>query len=715
MNPLTLQEIANGLRVHRTSAVRRAQKESWPFVEIEANGGKTKVFPLDTLPIDVQLAIVNKDLEEIQPGESEQHSPVSVPNAPSLNDKEKQKALLKADILRLYHRALAAAPWGDKLAARERFIATYNAGLTWPNLYKAIGPLSWKTLEQWTVKIKKNGNDCFHLADRRGRHLRGSSKLSAEQTDIVLRCILRPNKPPIAEAVRMARAVMTQKGIADGHSEATYRRWIHNWRDRNYHTWVFVREGAKAWTDECAHYIERDYDAIEVGDIVVADGHNLNFEILNPWTGKRQNHMTLILFYDMKSNMPLGWELMPTENTAAISSALRRAVIRLGKYPRVVYLDNGRAFKARFFKGSQDFEEAGYSGLYSRMGCETIYAWPYHGQSKTVERFFGTFAELERMNALSYTGTSIDNKPPRLQRGEKLHRKLHEKQFGDRCLTMAEAHRAIAAWFDIYASRKQQAGHLKNKSPMEIFMAGRGPGVNRAELTWLMMSIEVKTIHRNGITFQGQNYYHPALYGRRHPVTVRYDLQDTSSLWIFDQQGELICEATPTEKLHPAAGQLGTEEDKQKLRRHIEYKRSQEKEAAASARALLESEILPEHRRQMASLGVDADGKQIAAPSPKLISLDAEKVRRQVEEQERWQKEAEEKDFNDMLEALSDSDRMEKLLELEAQGVELSPRWTAFMSFFSETPAYTDYQEFWEQKRMAFSLMWRNDAGEVCG
>jgi len=33
--------------------------------------------------------------------------------------------------------------------------------------------------------------------------------------------------------------------------------------------------------------------------------------------------------------------------TAAISSALRRAVLRLGKYPRVAYLDNGRAFKGK--------------------------------------------------------------------------------------------------------------------------------------------------------------------------------------------------------------------------------------------------------------------------------------------------------------------------------------------------------------------------------
>ena len=83
--------------------------------------------------------------------------------------------------------------------------------------------------------------------------------------------------------------------------------------------------------------------------------------------------MTLILFYDMKSNMPLGWEIMPTEDTQAISSALRRAIIALGKIPKVVYLDNGRAFKSRFFKGS-DFDEQSFTGIYAQLGIRTIFA-----------------------------------------------------------------------------------------------------------------------------------------------------------------------------------------------------------------------------------------------------------------------------------------------------------------------------------------------------
>ena len=75
-----------------------------------------------------------------------------------------------------------------------------------------------------------------------------------------------------------------------------------------------------------------------------------------------------------------------------------------------MYLDNGRAFRARFFRGV-DLEQSGFEGLFARLGIKTIFAWPYHGQSKTVERFFGSFAELERLSP-TYTGTSIEHKPP---------------------------------------------------------------------------------------------------------------------------------------------------------------------------------------------------------------------------------------------------------------------------------------------------------------
>lgn len=706
----SIREIADAMGVHRVSAQRRAQKEGWEYQEQAVRGGKEKLYIIPQLPKPIQTLLAAKNAAgSIFPAISAGGEIAPIAPPPAMTPKMEEKMRYKAALLALYNRTLAATGWGDKVKARQEFESAYNSGLAWPQLFALLGPVSWKTIESWAIKTKRHHNDCFYLADRRGSHRRGLCGLTDEQSAIFLRCVLRPNKPRISESYRVAQAVMHQKGIANGHSEATYRRWLHRWKSTHYDVWVWAREGAKAWNDKCAFYIERDMNLLQVGDVIVADGHNLNFEIINPWTGKPTNHMALILFFDMRSNMPLGWEIMPTENTAAISSALRRAVLRLGKYPRVAYLDNGRAFKARFFSKSPDFDDAGYAGLYQRMGCQTIHAWPYHGQSKTVERLFGTFAELERLIP-TYTGTSIENKPPRMMRGEKKHRRLHEQQFGDRCLTLEEAHILVASWFDAYAARPQR-GHLDGSTPAELFEAGRGPGVDRAELTWLMMSAEVKTIHRNGITFRGQNYYHPALVGRRHAVRVHYDLQDASSLWVMGQDGVLICEATPVAKVHPAAAQLGTEADKDRLREHIEYKRSQEKAAVSTATDLLRLEVLPEHQRQMEAMGL----QELPAGKPqpkagKVLSLDYEKAMREAQDQLGRQDEIEARERHDGLMQLSEEDRYERLLELEAQGMELGPEWTGYMAYFERTTAYTDHREYWEGRRITNGLMYRSAA-----
>jgi len=47
-------------------------------------------------------------------------------------------------------------------------------------------------------------------------------------------------------------------------------------------------------------YIERDISKLEVGDVLIADGHVLNFQVINPFTGK-PTRATLVGFLDWKS------------------------------------------------------------------------------------------------------------------------------------------------------------------------------------------------------------------------------------------------------------------------------------------------------------------------------------------------------------------------------------------------------------------------------
>ncbi len=408
----------------------------------------------------------------------------------------------------------------------------------------------------------------------------------------------------ISTSVRIIQARCKAEDIAVP-SEDTIRRWVKTYSETCFGDWTLFRQGEKAFNDKCLISILRDWRLVEVGDIVIADGHTLNFETIDSETGKPRR-MTLLLFLDGASRYPLGWEVMATENVDCISSAFRRACIHLGKVPRVVYLDNGKAFRARFFKGCEDFEQAGFLGLYRDLGCEVIHAWPYHGQSKPIERFFGTMHELEELTP-SYTGWDIAHKPARLHRNEKLHRALHAK-LGRGPLTIEETHQWIGDWFEAYASRPQTRTHLKGKTPGEVFMAGRGPGVDMERLTLMMLQKEVRTISKDGIRLFGRLYWSEELANRRHSVMVRYDMQlSPFTVLVYDHEGNFICEARDrlhyqiAAGIHPAAQILGTETQAQGLTDALELKKRQEHEGKAGIKQITENIILPETQQRQLS------------------------------------------------------------------------------------------------------------------
>lgn len=703
-------DIANALGVTRRAIYKRAEAEHWPYEKVSGRGrGGQKLFPLASLPREVQDAVAvweaRREAEEL---------PAPELKCEGLTERERRSALARADMVRLYSQWLSRAGRGNKVEAREEFIRAYRGG-AWPQLLEILGPkVSWKSIERWKVTIRRD-RDVYLLADKRGSWRRGERSVTEEQAKILLRCALHPNAPLVSEAIRMARAVMRARGIRDGLSDATYRRWLDDFRRKHEHIWVFTREGKSAWNDKCAYYIERDYELLQVGDILVADGHPLNFEIIHPFNGQPKR-MVLLLWYDMKSSYPCGWEIMPTENTDCIASAFRRAVLTLGKIPRVAYLDNGKAFGAKYFTESGDLAQCGVGGLFERLGVQVIHAWPYHGQSKTVERFFGTFAELERWTP-SYCGTSIDKKPPRMKRGEKMHRALWDRTVG-RALTIEEAHWAVATWFDEYAKRPQR-GHLNGRTPLEVFLEGRGDGVDEDALRDLMLAQVVRTIGRNGVRFLGNNYYHPALYGRRHRVLVRYDWREMERVHVYEYEtGEFICTAEQIRAIHPAAAQLGTDEDREALEKAIAFKKAQEREASSICREVLRREVLPEYQRRLEDLTGRSESAVVTPMRPARpagpTDAEIERIRREVAELEAMQPaEPEEvvdvdadpgpelvrEDVRDALRA-EDLARYERLIRAEMSGGGLDAADRTWMRVFESSPEYRRHEAWFEDLRL---------------
>ncbi|KHK02799.1 Mu transposase C-terminal domain-containing protein [Desulfovibrio sp. TomC] len=648
----------------------RADRDSW-LCEVEAcRGGKRRLYLAAALPEDVRAALIAYEGANV---------PAEVSDTP-LTDAQRRKALAKADLVRLYTEVLAKA--ANKGRARDEFITAYTAGV-WSAIRDVLGDVSWKSLERWKLAMRRTGS-ALKLADTRGG-VRLAPVVTERHAQILLALARHPNKPRLAEVCRMAREAFKAASLPDC-ADITLYRYLKKWMTLNFGEWIYARQGKKAWNDLCCPFIERDYDKIAVGDILVADGHALNFEILDPETGKGAR-MELVLWFDMASSYPLGWEILPTENTLAIASALRRACLRLGKFPKVAYLDNGRAFRGKFFNGV-DLTQSGLGGVFQELGIEPLFAWPYHGQSKTIERFFKTFGELERWIP-SYVGTSIESKPPRLMRGEKLHRKVYEAS-GGRPLTLEEAHTAIARWFDAYADRPQR-GHLSGKAPAEAFAAGAGIGLGESDLARLrlcMLSKVVRKIDRNGVSLFGQSYRHPFLHSLRHPVLVRFDDQDRRSVLVYDQSGKnLICEATPAPKVHPAARILGTADDQAVLTGEIAYKKALENQVTANAREFLSSVVLPETQSRMRLV---AAGKAVPpalpeAKAPDVAGIEAAKnaARARIEAAPAYVPPAQ------MAAIVSELDRYEYLFNLAVRdGVALREADADWMARYEQTEEY---------------------------
>ena len=327
-------------------------------------------------------------------------------------------------------------------------------------------------------------------------------------------------------------------------------------------------------------------------------------------------------------------------------------------------------------------------------------------------------------------------------RGEKLHRRIRVLTAGGG-ITLEQAHIALADWFDRYVRRPQPDGHLAGRTPLEVFMEGRGPGVDRERLNDLMMAMTLKHVRRSAIRFNGRQYYHPELHGRTHQVLIRYDLQDPSYIRVHETSGELIGVAEPYEKLHPAAKHLGTAEDQQRLADHCAEHRRQERAASSVASAFLREEFLPLHREQMAAVGIAplpiVKKGAAAAPSPRRLpeksSISAEQweeIQASAGQAEVWEPETEpacdlealEQAAADnvvedavalraRLEALSEPERYMAIVEMEVRGMMVPDRWRDFARYFTNTLEYLNNTEHYEQQRGMLAVQWQAEAGQT--
>lgn len=514
-------------------------------------------------------------------------------------EKAKQNALAKLDLIRKWQEFRWKAV--NKLQADYDFVKLHNSSNSY--LFNVLGKISRGSLHRWKASL--DGTEDYTRLIPNYKYVSINEYrtcLTDEEIKIFMGLLLHPNRICIGKAIALTKYKLKEQGQSFIPADITFRRYAKWFKDNNYDKWVLARDGEKALSDKVEPYIKRDASLLDVGDILVADGHKLAFQVINPFTGK-PCRATLVGFLDWKSTALVGYEIMLEENTQCIASALRNAIINLDMIPKIVYQDNGRAFRAKYFTDDKGFGELGFYGLYAKLGIETVFARPYNARSKVIERFFKEFQEGFEKLMPSYVGSSIINKPAYLKRNEKFHSNLHNallvggvkraRSGADSSPlppiryipTIEETIKMIDMWLKFKNS--QPCTNAPNMTIAEVLENRKKQNIDKSLLDDLMLATEIKTIQQNGVRFLNCDYFDERLYGLKGKVLVKYNLFDLTSVKVFTPKSEYLCTAERVTETHPMAKILGTVEDLEDYKQKIQKQQKLKRKTINSVKKLL--------------------------------------------------------------------------------------------------------------------------------
>lgn len=447
-------------------------------------------------------------------------------------EKSKQIALARLDVVHQWLEFRKKSQ--NKLQADYDFVKLHNSSNS--HLFEILGKISRGSLHRWYSMLNGAEDYTKLLPQYKYSTVREyRTVLNNEEIKIFMGLLLHPNRLSIGKAIALTKYKLHEQGQAFIPADITFRRYAKWFKDNNYDKWILARDGEKALSDKVEPYIKRDASLLEVGDILIADGHKLAFQVINPFTGK-PCRATLVGFLDWKSTALVGYEIMLEENTQCIASALRNAIINLDMIPKVVYQDNGKAFRAKYFTDDKGFTELGFQGLYSKLGIETVFARPYNARAKVIERFFKEFQEGFEKLLPSYVGSSVNNKPAYMMRNERLHKSWHNEYIP----TIEETIKMIDIWLSF--KNYQSCPNAPDKTISEVLSGRKRQNIDINQLDDLMLATEVKTIQRNGIRFLNCDYFDERLYGFKSKVLIKYNLLDLKSIKFFTQKANIFAQ-----------------------------------------------------------------------------------------------------------------------------------------------------------------------------
>ncbi len=332
-----------------------------------------------------------------------------------------------------------------------------------------------------------------------------------------------------------------------------------------------AREGRDAFDRKHNPSADRDYGEIEAGSVWYSDHHQLDLMCLDENGNPRRPWVTA--WRDKLTGYLLSWHVRHDDpSTEVVSQTFIDGVRKHGK-PDGAYTDNGKDYRSRQFSGGRKGHKRATLLL---LGVTPIFAGPYNGKTKPIERDFRTVCEGFSKFSAGYVG----NKPT--ARPASLEKRIKKGELP----TLDEVRSAFDFYIEnIYHMQPSKGKVLRGRSRAQAWeeeFHHQLHVVPDEDLRLMHASLsDDRTVRRGAIDWNGHRWFSQELMshnGRR--VFLRIPIGSDARAIVHDAKtGEAICEAVCDALRTPALAR--TAEQKERVSAVLRSVKATEKRSKA--------------------------------------------------------------------------------------------------------------------------------------
>ena len=396
---------------------------------------------------------------------------------------------------------------------------------------------------------------------------------------------------------------------------------------RNAH--YLAANGTRAFKNKVMVKRRRDTHSLEVMELLQGDEHTFDCWVtILAKNGKRVPvRPKLVCWIGTRSRWILGDIMCKDADAQMLKKSLMKLIYHdAGSVPRYLYIDNGKDYTAKEMIGvdrkdrhDQEAKDEHFAmafddearGFYRAIGIEDEHiAMPYEPWTKgQIERFFRTVCNKFTKWLKSYTGTLTGSLT-----SDKVNKDIKRAAERGELLTLEEFFEHWTKWkMEKYSAWKhselRKAGE-EYRTPLSLFENGERyfkAAPAKKDATLLMMKETGVRVYNTGIERMGFYYMDEdakLLDYIEKKVTIKWDPDDVSSIFVFNAKGKMICEAVSQELL-----KFGRVSD-DVLKEHRRMQNAQLKQAR---------EVLKEATTPFEELAADPGVKRTSAGVPDLM------------------------------------------------------------------------------------------------